>query len=42
MPGKVAVIGGGVVGTQAARMAVGLGAIVTILPDRNKVRVLPI
>ena len=34
LPGKVAVIGGGVVGTQAARMAVGLGAEVTIL-DRS-------
>ena len=33
-PGKVVVIGGGVVGTQAARMAVGLGAEVTIL-DRS-------
>ncbi|MCP4384485.1 MAG: alanine dehydrogenase [Hyphomicrobiales bacterium] len=33
-PGKVAVIGGGVVGTQAAQMAVGLGAEVTIL-DRS-------
>ncbi|GAB4185657.1 MAG: alanine dehydrogenase [Simkaniaceae bacterium] len=32
--GKVVVIGGGVVGTQAARMAMGLGAEVTIL-DRN-------
>jgi alanine dehydrogenase len=30
-PGKVVVIGGGVVGTQAARIAVGLGAEVTIL-----------
>jgi alanine dehydrogenase len=30
-PGKVVVIGGGVVGTQAARMAIGLGAEVTIL-----------
>jgi alanine dehydrogenase len=30
-PGKVVVLGGGVVGTQAARMAVGLGAEVTIL-----------
>lgn len=30
-PGKVLVIGGGVVGTQAARMAAGLGAQVTIL-----------
>ncbi len=33
-PGKVAIIGGGVVGTNAARMAVGLGAEVTIL-DRS-------
>ena len=30
-PGKVVVIGGGVVGTQAARMAVGMGATVTVL-----------
>ncbi len=30
-PGKVLVIGGGIVGTQAARMAAGLGAQVTIL-----------
>lgn len=30
-PGKVVVIGGGVVGTNAARMAIGLGADVTIL-----------
>ena len=30
-PGKVAVIGGGVVGTEAARMAVGIGAEVTVL-----------
>lgn len=34
MPGKVAVIGGGVVGFNAAQMAAGLGADVTIL-DRN-------
>lgn len=34
MPAKVVVIGGGVVGTHAARMAVGLGADVTIL-DRS-------
>jgi len=34
MPARVAVIGGGVVGTQAARMAAGLGADVTIL-DRS-------
>ena len=33
-PGKVTVIGGGVVGTNAAEMAVGLGAEVTIL-DRS-------
>ena len=33
-PAKVVVIGGGVVGTQAARMAVGLGAAVSIL-DRS-------
>jgi alanine dehydrogenase len=33
-PAQVAVIGGGVVGTHAARMAVGLGASVTIL-DRS-------
>ncbi len=32
--GKVVIIGGGVVGTQAARMAMGLGAEVTIL-DKN-------
>ena len=30
-PGKVAVIGGGVVGTQAARVAAGMGAEVTVL-----------
>ena len=34
LPAKVAVLGGGVAGTQAARMAVGLGADVTIL-DRS-------
>ena len=34
MPGKVSVIGGGVVGFNAAQMAVGLGADVTIL-DRD-------
>lgn len=33
-PAKVVVIGGGVVGTQAARMAFGLGADVTLM-DRN-------
>ena len=33
-PGKVLVIGGGVVGTEAARMAMGLGADVTVI-DRN-------
>jgi len=31
VPGKVAIVGGGVVGTNAAKMAVGLGADVTIL-----------
>jgi len=31
LPGKVVVIGGGVVGTNAARMAMGLGADVTVL-----------
>ena len=33
-PGKVVIVGGGVVGTQAAKMAVGLGADVSIL-DNN-------
>jgi alanine dehydrogenase len=33
-PGKVLIIGGGVVGTNAAKMAIGLGAEVTIL-DRS-------
>lgn len=33
-PGKVAVLGGGIVGTEAMRMALGLGADVTIF-DRN-------
>lgn len=37
LPAKVVVIGGGVVGTHAARMAVGLGADVTIL-DRSQRR----
>lgn len=35
--GKVAVVGGGMVGTNAAKIAIGLGADVTILdlsPDR--------
>jgi len=36
-PGKVLIIGGGVVGTNAAQMAVGLGADVTIL-DKNLTR----
>lgn len=36
-PGKVVVIGGGIVGTEAARMAMGLGADVTIL-DTNLTR----
>ena len=37
LPGKVVIIGGGTVGTNAAKMALGLGADVTILdvnPDR--------
>ena len=36
-PGKVLIIGGGVVGTNAAKMAIGLGADVTIL-DRSLTR----
>lgn len=36
-PGKVMIIGGGVVGTNAAKMAVGMGANVTIL-DRSLTR----
>ena len=36
-PGKVVVIGGGVVGTHAARMAIGLGADVTVF-DRSIAR----
>ncbi|MBR9860525.1 alanine dehydrogenase [bacterium] len=40
-PGKVLVIGGGVVGTQAAKMAAGLGAQVTILDvSLNRLRYL--
>lgn len=40
-PGRVAVIGGGVVGTEAARMAMGLGASVTIIDkDLNRLRAL--
>ena len=35
--GKVTIIGGGVVGTNAAKLAVGLGATVTIF-DLNPVR----
>jgi len=37
LPGKVVVIGGGVVGTNAARMALGLGADVTVL-DKSLAR----
>ncbi len=38
-PGKVLILGGGVVGTQAAKMAAGLGAQVTILDiDLNRLR----
>jgi alanine dehydrogenase len=41
MPGKVLIIGGGVVGTEAAKMAVGLGADVTITDiDLNRLRYL--
>ncbi len=36
LPAKVVVIGGGVVGTHAARMAVGLGADVTILERSHR------
>lgn len=36
-PGNVVILGGGIVGTNAARMALGLGANVTIL-DRNPAR----
>ncbi|MCB0526948.1 MAG: alanine dehydrogenase [Saprospiraceae bacterium] len=40
-PGKVMVIGGGVVGTQAAKMAAGLGAQVTLLDTNlNRLRYL--
>lgn len=40
-PGKVLVIGGGIVGTQAAKMAAGLGAQVTILDvNLNRLRYL--
>jgi alanine dehydrogenase len=34
LPGRVVIIGGGVVGTEAARMALGLGAAVTVI-DRS-------
>lgn len=37
LPGEVLIIGGGVVGTNAARMAIGLGASVTII-DKNRNR----
>jgi alanine dehydrogenase len=40
-PARVVVIGGGVVGTEAARMAMGLGASVTIIDkDLNRLRTL--
>lgn len=40
-PARVAVIGGGAVGTEAARMAMGLGASVTIIDkDLNRLRAL--
>lgn len=37
LPGKVTIVGGGIVGTNAAKMAVGLGADVTIL-EKNAQR----
>lgn len=37
-PGRVVIIGGGIVGTQAAKMALGLGADVTLL-DSNQSRI---
>lgn len=38
-PGKVLILGGGIVGTQAAKMAAGLGAMVTILDvNLNRLR----
>lgn len=41
LPGRVVVIGGGVVGTESARMALGLGADVTILDrDLSRLRAL--
>lgn len=41
LPARVTVIGGGVVGTEAARMAMGLGANVTIIDrDLNRLRTL--
>lgn len=41
LPARVAVIGGGVVGTEAARMALGLGADVVILDrDLSRLRIL--
>jgi len=40
-PGRVLVLGGGIVGTQAAKMAAGLGAMVTILDvNLNRLRYL--
>jgi alanine dehydrogenase len=41
MPARVVVIGGGVVGTEAARLAMGLGASVTVIDrDLNRLRTL--
>src|SRR5699024_10124077 len=41
LPGRVTIIGGGVVGENAARIAIGLGANVTVLDlDPNRLRVL--
>lgn len=39
LPAKVTIVGGGVAGTEAARMAMGLGAITTIIDkDMNRLR----
>lgn len=39
LPGEVVIIGGGVVGTNAAKMAVGMGANVTLLDiNANRLR----
>ncbi|TGU43231.1 alanine dehydrogenase, partial [Mesorhizobium sp. M00.F.Ca.ET.186.01.1.1] len=39
LPGHVVIVGGGIVGTNAARMAIGLGANVTLLDiNANRLR----